>query len=259
MDACILCEATLPPTTLHAVALQQPAATVVLAARDPAAHSEALRSLWTERADEPTWIASGSLLIEGRTPGVVAALFTDLTLQLNIWVIDTREIGAGSGRTSTGRMDGRITVPDGFPPIAVWTLGTAPSLEARAVSQRATPVYARRRVHHTRTIGIGGGRNSTQRNRTRLAWINGLLADAKEDLRLIPSATETVRWTDADAYVAAVRRHRESLSDRCRDAATRLTREGWISVTELQALEPRIEVKIHDLRQERDTPLPPLR
>jgi hypothetical protein len=118
------------------------------------------------------------------------------------------------------------------------------------------PVHLRRR----RMTGGFGSVRSTHPGRAddRLGWIADLLGTEPERLSVRTRAGVTVRWSDADAYLAEVGTARQAVLDGWWSLVRRLVDAGHLPEGDGRLRVPRLETSVRDDRTDRSLPLPPL-
>lgn len=258
IDAMVLCNVSLPADALQQAANRFRAASVVLASRDADRHVDSLRTLWKPMTQDGVWLATGSLLVGQRAPGVAAQLLAGLDIELHVTVLDDRRLGGGRGGSySTARGCGGISAIKDFPPIAHWTLHTSKRRNGIQVTEGRHPVWATRRVSR-KTMGIGSVSRRSGRPKIRREWIMELLQTDEEGLALKLRYSRNIRWTNAQAFKAAARLHRTSVEQAFLDVARRLHAKKLLTDAERAAAQPRVAVHVIDGRVDKSKPLPEL-
>jgi hypothetical protein len=136
--------------------------------------------------------------------------------------------------------EGRIIVPSGYPPIALYTLTR--SEEGRPLPD--TRIRLRRSVHRGRNIWWGEESVSSDRNATRVEWLERILGSNREKLsiRLHYSRTTTDDAKQIEESVAALRVEIAAAYDRLRDL---LIRHGILREQGLPSIDrPRVRITV---------------
>jgi hypothetical protein len=248
---------TLLPIVESRSTLYAPAA-IALVIRGPeqAACLDAFRAFDAEdRSDEASWLALGNTLAGRGTAGFVRELLSRLTLRLEVSVVAS-SVGGGSGGSMSGFGDGRLDVPEGYPPLFLYSLTLRPAEGDVLLAPGRRPVHLHRRQLR---VGFGSSTRLTQeRDLERLGWIADAAGTRSEDLPVKASSPVVIEWTDAAAFLAGVAAARDAIARGHADLVRKLVAAGLLGAGEAAGLRPRIEVEVEDEREDKSVPLPPI-
>ncbi|MFO1078156.1 MAG: hypothetical protein U1E73_10590 [Planctomycetota bacterium] len=214
------------------------------------------------RADEsvgslPHWTLCGNLLAGQRSPVFGAHLLGGIRYQIDLLVVDLTPLDAEyhfGGRG--GSSGGRIGVPAGHPPTALYELSLTATPDATVVATGKTPVFARRKLSHARSLPVGPrSYSSTGRMQAKAHWLGAMLNTDLAAVHANLERTAELRWSDA----ATLRTDWERLRGEIATAHERLRAlcraAGWIG-DEATAPPLPLRLRVQDLRSDKSTPLP---
>ncbi len=243
-----------------------PVQVLVLRARRPQRHLEALQSLLARSLASDTLglhgIAVGNLLVGERVRGLAVVLLPRVRMRLTLRVRTPAPHGfggrGGSRDLGIGHGDALAKVPPGFPPYVHYSLWRAGG-PGREILARGPRTVWSRRVERAEG-GIIGSETSSgiEVGTCGLEWIAALLERSVEDLGVARKRTRAHDWEGVDAYVAFAREAREAMLGPWWDAAAGLVRADLLSRDEVRALEPPLTVVVEDERTDRSHALPVL-
>ena len=270
LDALIRLDARVPDALLARHDRRLAIHVLVLRARDPEAHVEALRARFDKALSRKTLgafaIAHGNLLLQTRAAGFAVRLLGLMKTELRVHVFTPKEdgfdgIGVGGGMGG-GFGTALAKVPEGFPPYSWYGLEERATAHATLLANGPRPVYVKRRERADPGI-VGGGRSWTL-DRAKLAaeWAASLLGTDTEAIGLPDKKFLSVAWTGAetdpmsfrDKVVAA----RDAQAAPVWRVARRLLEARLLTRAEAYAFEPDVVVEIEDTREDRATALPEL-
>ncbi len=211
-----------------------------------------------DAGDEEPWLALGNALAARRTPGFTFRLLARLGVELRILVDDTTDTSP-RWREPSGSVpgDGRIVIPPGFPPIAVYALWGDPIQDTPLLVDGPRPVRFSRTIATTE-IGFGSVWGMLRRDDARLEWIASLLGRPLSDLGLARVTVRSVVRISDRAFLETVGAARRALSHRVETLGARLRAGGLLSEEERAAVRPRVRVAVTDRREGASLALPSL-
>ncbi len=227
---------------------------LILAARRPEAHVEALRTCFDGRNASPDmgWLLAGNLLVQAEAEGFAEIVCSGLRLRLRVRVVDPGSAGGGGRSRQTSRGDGVVQVPDGFPPIVRYELSRSPSFGSLVVSAGPPRVFARRRTYERKKFSIGTTRRWSP-DEVRYEWLR-TLAVSKPPFEL-ESALQ-VEWHDPGSMRESVDAKREEIQAQFTKHLRLLVQRGHIDQNLANTLAVAIDVRVTDLRSDKALPLP---
>jgi hypothetical protein len=254
LDAAMELDARLPAAELTAYWDRWPVHTSALLARadDPApVLLDLLRT-----ASGFRWYALANLLAETKTPGFAKQLFASLTVRVSIAVSEQGNTGRVSGGVlgaSVGDGVG-INLP-GYPPIAIYRFESGPRRLERVLSTGPRVLYYSRTVSYAFQFGVSDSSVSGPDDDDRVAYLRTLLPGGAEN-PIRAQQFEHVAWRGVDDLMMRVSAIRESVNRRYQQLVTWLVEARQLTQADAQALSPRIEISVVDLRDDRSQPLP---
>ncbi len=261
LDALVRLEARVPAAVLRShLGTANAAAALVLIARDPEEGRETLLAVLPEwlspRLSAPA-VAAGNLLARTRTRGLAFLLLSRWTIDLTVTVTDQPDLffgGSASASISCG--DGRLEVPEGFPPHAWYEASFRKGEGAAVLADGPTPVYVTRQERPERRIGVGAVSAFVDYRETATAWL-AMLLGGKEAVPDLPGdESETVFFQGADHLLGVVEALRERLAARFAAGAQAFVEKGLLTAEEAAGLSPPLAVALRDCRQDTEEPLP---
>jgi hypothetical protein len=267
LDALVRTEAVVPAdelrpflTGLHRV----PA--LVLLGRDVDANADFFHDLFRSHdggGPRTEWLAAGNLLAYAKADGFARTLLDAFAWRIEVLV---RDPGASPLRRRGGsaalgaNADGRIRVPAGHPPTALYELTEDGRPGDRLFAPGRVSIHVRRTARVETEFGIWNRdrRRPRERPGLRLDWLATLLGTSAEHLRVEFEPHETVDWTDADAFLAAVERARSGVEAQFARLVAGCVAERRLSAAEAAGLRPSISIVVDDRRAAGSAPLPEL-
>ncbi|MHC4164848.1 MAG: hypothetical protein ACYSUM_22260 [Planctomycetota bacterium] len=257
LDALIQLKAHVPWTELEDLPRRQLTRVLILQAQRPRRNRDGLLALLDRSLPHYHWTAVCNLLAARKAPGLAARLLARFEPTLRIAVVDpddSRTHGWGLG-VGNARGDGRLTVAEGWPPRAHYSLTDGKGI---LIAPGRRPISYRRKVVDKGTRGIGGSAPQEDRNPLRIEYLAQLLdADAKQ-LPLRARHDVQIAWSDARRFEEDVRAARRRVRSAHRQVVARLAERGLLTEKEAAALAPRIKLEVKDFRQPKSPPLPEL-
>lgn len=235
----------------------------VLMAREPKAHQDELRRRFLaldKMGRYSRWMAAGNLLAACKDRGFGRHLLAGLRHDVVITVYDGDSIGGAFGGAAGGKhVDRGFRMPPHYPPAVTYRLVTRPVAGDVLFAPGAKPVFYRREVHAGDKVPNGKGERLVIRGRqeVRVGWIRQAASGGVPEL----SREEVVwhHWQDLDAYRAEVAKQQKRLAwSRGLIEAAALELE-WIEPEERQRFRLRTALSARDHRDDRATPLPPIK
>jgi len=198
-------------------------------------------------------IAVGNLLCREKVPGFASRLLRHAReFELHVLLVDEGRTGGrgGSQRLGGGCGDGHVDVPEGFPPTAFYDLTAGKRDGSVLLVDGPRPIRWFRTEREGRRIGFGTTGTRIDVDVLAREWL-AVLAGLPEEGRILPkSASTSLVWTDAAAYVKHVAARRDAiLAGFWKFVAVLVEREA-LALDEARALRPVVEVEVSDVRAE---------
>jgi len=260
-DALIRLKASVPPKLLepHLTSRFQVQALILLASQqrvDP----ELLLRLYDRYATEmmgTTGIAFGNLLARERVPGFAPRLLRHVEMKLVVTVVDEGWSGSGGGRRIGGRSgDGRLDVPEGFPPTVFYHLTDRERPGAVMLADGPRPVRWYRIERTGRKLGFGSSSSAVDRKELIREWLARLIGVEVKDLGIPEHSSRSLRFADAEACAADIAAFRDKLLSRYWKLVAALVEKNLLSLAEARALRPSVALTVKDERKDKTTKLP---
>jgi len=260
-DALIRLKAAVRPKVLepHLRARFQTQA-MILFAPHAGNHPELLLRLLdaqTGRDFGPFGVAVGNLLLRHRVPGFAPRLLRELKFELSVMVFDS---GFG-GRGSSSRMlvrsgDGRLDVPEGFPPTVIYRLSTGKKAGAVLLVDGPDAVYWTRTERTGTRIGFGSSTRPHPRDDLARAWLCRLAKVSPKTAPLRGFTHTSVTWSDDAGYVQHVAAQRDAILARYWKLVSALVTSEALALDEARALKPEVTITVEDKRKLNEGKLP---
>ena len=228
---------------------------LVLAARDPEAHADALVAMragsrWLER------VAIDNLLAAGAPRRAAEFLLPAARVRIIVNVTDGHG-GRGGGGRSTGIGCGSLRAPEGFPPTVLYELVDARRTSATLFADGPRPIGFERAVHHEREFGVGGHIEQLDETDHALRLLRWIVKDRAKESVLASAVTLRHSWKDRQTYLDTVGPEIEARVKAWKELVGALVEAGHLDALSVPAQDP-IEVVVEDDRQDRSVDLPPL-
>jgi hypothetical protein len=255
LDALIRLKAKVPYKELKPLLDRHELRVLILLALHP--DDKGLVEVVERNLTQTEWTLVCNVMLKRRTPGLAAHLLGTLEVKLDVTVHDADDdgIGGGSGRSLGGSGDGRLTVAEGWPPRAHYSL-TEYKRFGELLAPGRYPVYVRRKEVKSGTGGIGSQMSSGRRNARRFDYLQDLLGTSK-----LPVARRSylrVAWDGADDYRARVRQRYAAIHDAYGRLVATCVERKLLDKEQAKTLKPTVKIKVRDARAERQPPLPEL-
>jgi len=257
LDALIQLEAHVPWTELEDLSRGQLTRVLILQALYPRKNRDGLLALLDRSLPHYHWTAACNLLAARKAPGLAARLLSRFEPTLGIAVVDpddSRIHGLGFG-IGGGRGDGRLTVVEGWPPRAYYSLTGGKGV---LIASGRHPISYRRKVVEKGTRGIGSSSPDEDRNPLRVEYLAQLLDTEAKQLPLRARSHIQIAWSDARRFEEEVRAARRGIRSAHHQVVARLKERGLLTEKEAAALVLTIKLDIKDFRQPKSPPLPEL-
>jgi len=257
LDALIQLKAEVPWTELENLSRRQLTLVLILQAQHPVKNRDGLLALLGRSLPHYHWTAACNLLAAQKAPGLAARLLSRFEPTLRISVVDpddSRIHGLGFG-LGNARGDGRLTVAEGWPPRAHYSLTDGKGVR---IASGRHPISYRRKVVEKGTGGIGSSAPSEDRNPLRVEYLAQLLDTDAKKLPLRARPHIQIAWSDARRFEEEVRAARRAIRSAQRQVMARLKERGLLTEKEAAALVSPIKLDIKDFRQPKSPPLPAL-
>ena len=267
LDALVQNDARLPAAeiTPFATGIHEAPAFVLLA-RDAKAAREFLLARFAEHDEKgrmSRWLASGNLLasIGDREFARRLARSLDYRLEIAVYDVDSEMVGGAGGRFGGRFAGGRLTLPRGYPPVAIYTLVAEPRAGDVLFAAGARPAYWRRKLHEGRKVRIGAGEPLVLRGRQqqRVRWLDRMIGVGDHVHELRPTRSEWLQWSGARQLQDEVDEHRNRITEQHARLLRSLVRKGWLADGEVGKFAARVEVVLQDLRAGKHEALPEIR
>lgn len=235
---------------------------LILASRETPAFAEALESIFATQSGDRIWpfhVAIGNLLAASPPRGFALEVLKRIPLRLHVVVHDPGApagVGIG-GRSSASFGDGRVRIPEGFPPWVAYDLTFEGEKEgATLLADGDVPVYSVR-TERAEPGGYGSGNRSESARDCALGWMKKLLRAGADAAVIDPDRTLEVAWAGPDDYVRRVAAARDALLGDGYALLAECVKRGLVTAAKARALTLSVAVDRNDSRAER-TPLPDL-
>jgi hypothetical protein len=255
LGALIQLDASLTSNELMAYYEEFPDEVIILMAKSPKEHENALLSMIREKMPEDRWLAACNLLAKAQAPGFAAQLLREIKIVVSVTVVDQQNYGPGVGvgwGVGSGGGDGGYSAPRGFPPWFQYGLTTYPLRGDVVVAPGPHTVYYRRH------FGWSTYNTQNDRDQYRREYLALLVG---QDLRLFNFDTRvyrTIQWTGADEFTRQVGNLGERERIIFRTLVNDLLQKGLLSEEEATALKPNISIVVQDMRKDKSISLPVL-
>ncbi|MGD0101268.1 MAG: hypothetical protein ABSC60_13050 [Acidobacteriota bacterium] len=260
LDAEIRLGTKLPAETVKMIYAKYPDEATVLFSRSPIGYAEVILPFFKEEPIISTrwtrWLALGDLLSEAKYPEFAKLLMRQMSnLNLFVSVVDPHSGGGIGGGCGTG---GRvIKVPGEFPPVAVYELRQYPERGALVLAPRPRPVYALRKL-----IAPGEGISVFDEFSCRdpdLVPVRQEFLSSMLDVRLAEIQFDTgisIKWSDSKHFSKKVRTYCQEVLNKYEHIKSLLMDKKLISLSDAQALEAHLFLRVEDFRKNKTHPIP---
>ena len=259
LDSLIKLRVGVPSDSLAPLYKRFPDETLIILARSPSEHSEALLSIAEEPGRTVCWVAACNLLAESKAPGFAAFLLKSVKIKIEIAVSESGNKGYWSGGSSTSVGCGVFQVPDGFPPIALYKLIDQPRRDAVVIAQGPRPVFYERQVVEpgiANQKGAGVTDQSVERSLYCLEYLAALLGQGASELELREKYSKSVAWSGIKRYKVDVISFRELVIGNFERLKKQCVERKLLSEAETEALRPNLIITVNDLRENKTPQLP---
>jgi len=257
LDALIQLKARVPWTELEDLSRRQLTRVLILQAQHPRENRDGLLALLNRSLPHYHWAAACNLLVAQKAPGLAARLLARFEPTLQISVVDPddeRIYGLGSG-IGGGRGDGRLTVAEGWPPRAYYSLTNGKGV---VIAPGRHPIAYRRKVVTKGTRGIGSSTPQEDRQPLRLEYLAQLLDTDAKALPLRARSHIRIAWSGARSFEDEVRAARRRIRLAQRRVVAGLKERELLTENEAADFTPRVKLEIKDHREPKSPPLPEL-
>lgn len=257
LDALIRLNAEVPAEKLLPLYASSPDEVVILLARAPKRNEQELLSLFIEEIPDARWIAVSNLLAEARPPGFAARLLSGLKVVGEVYVYDSEgERGYGGCGGGSGGGCGAVHMPEGFPPVGYYTLGTYTYRNAVVFAPGRHTVYYLRSLSRGACGGGGFSGDWVGRDERRVEHLADLLGTTEEELKLEARPFREVVCKEAQQCRRALAAVRDEMVGGYAETVKRLLAAGILDPAEAVELKPDITLHLTDLRARKPFPLP---
>jgi hypothetical protein len=215
----------------------------------------ALRLLKTSRGF--AWFALADLLFQAKAPGFAESLIRDLPVTIALSVSERGDTEASMGYAGASCGCGSPGLPSGFPPLASYLPAFSPSSAVKLLVDGPRPVY-----YSVRQLPDRNGVSEEDcelmmaepTTKYRLEFVNAMLdGSAAPVLREIEM--RSIAWAGSAALEEAEQQFRTEIEANYAQLVNALVESRWLTAAEGVNLRPKIDVKLHDLREDKAWPL----
>lgn len=258
LDALIRLEAQVPTEDLEALARIQNvrAQTLVLASRDAKRHAAALEALHAD-VDHLERMATDCLLAGAEPARAVALLLPEVKVRIEVSVVDPGDFESESSSFASASACGYITVPEGFPPTALYELRLGTAKDATLVADGPQPIAYRRTVRTERTFGGGSTVAPFDRAEHALRLLRYIAIRVAPQSLLSASSESTHEWQGPAAYLEELAKLQEPHRQAWHMLVAALVQGKLLTTQQVPAQAP-IRVVVMDRRADQSIPLPTL-
>ncbi len=182
---------------------------------------------------------------------LAGALLRRLMPHVEVDVHDKEVSGRLGGSFGMAFSHGRLTVPGDFPRFGFWTIGPRTRGDEEPTVES---IVTRRVVQPGETIGFGGSRSDKGARRVRITTLAALGIERPAVAALFGS--EAIVYRDDSTYRRGITSLRADYAARYRKLVLTAREKKLIDDKTASALVPRVTLDIHDLREDKTTPLP---
>jgi hypothetical protein len=258
LDALICLKARVPWTELEELPPAHLTRVLILQALHPKKNRDGLLALLNRTLPHYHWTAVCNLLAAQKAPGLAARLLARFEAKLKLEVVDPDDSQRHrwGGRTYGTFSDGLLTVAEGWPPRANYSLTDGAGV---LIAPGRCPISYRREVVEKGRLGFGSSTRKRDRNPMRLEYLAQLLDTDRKELPLLAGFHVRIVWSDARRFEEEVAAARRRIRSAHRQVVTRLKERGLLKEKEAAALAPpKIKLDIKDFREPKSPPLPEL-
>lgn len=257
LDAIVALRQPADAGVLVALRPNWPAETLLLLLQTPEANRDRLAGLRRTDLTGADWVAASDALTDLRAPGFARTLLDEVVFSNTIWVTDS---GSMTPPGVAGSLLGgvvTVTLPAGFPPLALRYLTCEAQPKDSAVARAPYPVFSHR------TVLSPGVKTEWDRRpggfdyqSLRIGYLATLakLPFAKAEAAI--QARTAVRWTDAPTLEADIARILALQRASIVQLGMNLIGFGVLNSEDFYAQRPQIDVELEDDRTDRSVPLP---
>ncbi|MHC4959194.1 MAG: HEAT repeat domain-containing protein [Planctomycetota bacterium] len=255
LDALIRLKAKAPYKVLRPLLDRHKLEVLILLALHP--DDKALVEVVERPLSQTQWTLVCNVMAKRRTPGFATHLLAGLEVKLLVTVHDpgNDRFGGRSGGIGGGSGDGRLTVEEGWPPRAYYSL-TEYKRWGELLAPGRHNVYVRRKEVKSGTGGIGSQRSSGRRNVRRFEYLQDLLGTPK--LPVSRRAYLHVAWDGADDYRRRVRERYAAIQGAYGRLVETCIERKLLDKERAKKLKPIVKIEVNDSRAEQQPPLPEL-
>lgn len=228
---------------------------IVLASRNPAAHTKLLEEVrahsWHERM-----IAADNLLAQSAPARAVELFMPEARVHIRVRVVDPgSEPELETSTISQGC--GSMTVPKDFPPTVRYALVRGPEKDAEVFAPGPQPIAMRRSVNKEREFPVGSFVRPFDTSEHALGLLRWITGDRVKASPLAGKIRIDHEWTNATDYVATVGDDILTRRAAWRTLVDALVARELLPAERVPTADP-IDVDIEDLRKDQSVSLPEL-
>ncbi len=262
VDALIRLDADIPADTLSQLYRRYPDESIILLPKSSGDNQASLLSIFQQQMPTLRWRAIGNMLAEARAPGLTSLLMRqmqEINVSIAVWD-DNGGVGCGG---SIGSGTSERTVPEGFPPVALYSLTDKPERTVGIVASQPHPIYYQRWVFelgdHFRMGSPGSVWDSDYgdgRDHFRFEYLALMLDERLEDVEFDSRPARTIQWQGPTEYLRKVELVCARVLEQYDALVVRLAAYGLLSQYEATGLNARVHLRIHDFREDKGIRLP---
>jgi len=226
---------------------------LILLTRSPEALPEALLPLFGRYGSGMMGghgIAVGNLLCKEKVPGFAARLLRGLKLDLNVSIVD-QGFGGRGGSHSLGVSagDGRLNVPEGFPPVAIYLLTDRERPDSVLLADGPRPIRWYRIERKGPRVGFGSVGSRVDFKELAREWLAVLSGIPVKEQGIPETSSTSLVWSDGKTYLKHVTARRDAILARYWKLVAALMTKEVLALDEALALKPKVTVTVHDSRK----------
>jgi hypothetical protein len=263
LDSLIQLDAPLPSEMVSGIYQNFPDQTLVLLAKRPAENCPNLFSLLQQNIKSIEWVAICNLLSKIKSPEFATQLLSEVEIEATVRVYDSQIGGAngGFGRgigTGCGG-DGIFSVPEGFPPIAIYKLTERTNFGNVVVAPGRHPIYYERLVvKGGQQKGVGTSSTAIRKDDYIIEYLAELLDTSDEEIKACVKPNFEIILQHIKNYSTEIDSIGKKVEHLYSSLLKRFTEKNIFNQSKALSIKGRLEIRVYDFRNDRTLPLPEL-